>query len=41
VLPVRALILAPEEARFLTISSIGLLPLVLLVIGGVLAWRRR
>ena len=41
VLPVRRLILDLEEARFLHISSIGLLPLLLLIAGGVLWWRRR
>lgn len=41
VLPNRQLILSPEEARFLNISSIGLLPILLLVIGGLLWWRRR
>jgi ABC-type uncharacterized transport system involved in gliding motility auxiliary subunit len=41
VLPMRRLILSPEEARFLHISSIGLLPLLLLVFGGIVWWRRR
>jgi len=41
ILPVRRLILRPEQVRFLHISSIGLLPLLLLVIGGCLWWRRR
>lgn len=41
VLPIRQLILDPEEARFLHISSIGLLPLLLLLAGGYLWWRRR
>jgi ABC-type uncharacterized transport system involved in gliding motility auxiliary subunit len=41
VLPTRKLILAPEQARFLFITSIGLLPLLLLLAGGFLAWRRR
>jgi ABC-type uncharacterized transport system involved in gliding motility auxiliary subunit len=41
VLPIRRLILSPEQARFLHISSIGLLPLLLLVFGGYLWWRRR
>jgi len=41
VLPVRRLILSPEEARFLHISSVGLLPLVLFLVGGYLWWRRR
>jgi ABC-type uncharacterized transport system involved in gliding motility auxiliary subunit len=33
--------LSPEQARFLHLSSIGLLPLLLLVIGGFVWWRRR
>ena len=41
VLPVRRLVLSPEEARFLHVSSIGLLPLVLLVTAAFLWWRRR
>jgi len=41
VLPVRRLILGPEQARFLHISSIGLLPLFLLLLAGYLWWRRR
>ena len=41
VLPIRRLILGPEQARFLHISSIGLLPLLLLVFGGYLWLRRR
>ena len=41
VLQTRALVIGPEEARFLNISSVGLLPLLLLVIGGVVWWRRR
>ena len=41
VLPLRQLILDPEEARFLHFSSIGLLPLLLLLTGGYLWWRRR
>jgi ABC-type uncharacterized transport system involved in gliding motility auxiliary subunit len=41
VLPVRQLILGPEEARFLFISSIGLLPVLLLLVGGLMWWRRR
>ncbi len=41
VLQTRALVIGPEEARFLNISSIGLLPLLLLVIGGIVWWRRR
>ncbi len=41
VLQTRRLIIGPEEARFLNISSIGLLPVIILVIGGVIWWRRR
>ena len=41
VLPIRRLLLSPEEARFLNLASIGLLPSLLLVIGGVVWWRRR
>jgi hypothetical protein len=41
VLPIRRLILGPEQARFLHISSIGLLPLLLVVFAGYLWWRRR
>ena len=41
VLPTRRLILDQEEARFLHISSVGLLPLILLGVGGYLWWRRR
>jgi ABC-type uncharacterized transport system involved in gliding motility auxiliary subunit len=41
VLPIRRLILGPDQARFLHISSIGLLPLLMLVLGGYMWWRRR
>ena len=41
VLPVRRLILAPEEARFLHVSSVGLIPLLLIVAAAILWWRRR
>ncbi len=41
VLPFRRLIIGPEAARFINYSSIGLLPLLVLVIGGVIWWRRR
>jgi len=41
VVPFRRLIIGPEQARFLNISSIGLLPIIILVIGGVIWWRRR
>jgi len=41
VLPFRRLIVGPEAARFINYSSIGLLPLLVLVIGAVIWWRRR
>jgi ABC-type uncharacterized transport system len=41
VLPIRRLLLSPEEARFLHLSSIGLLPALLLVAAAVVWWRRR
>jgi len=41
VLPFRRLVVSPEEERFIDYSSIGLLPLLVLVIGGIIWWRRR
>ncbi len=41
VMPFRRLIVSPEATRFINYSSIGLLPLLVLVIGGVIWWRRR
>ena len=41
VLPVRRLVLSPEEARILNLSSAGLLPLLLVIAGGVVWWRSR
>ena len=41
VLPVRRLVLSPEEARFLHVSSVGLIPLLLIVAAAILWWRRR
>ena len=41
VLPVRRLVLSPEEARFLNVSSVGLLPLFLVVAAAIVWWRRR
>ncbi|MFH1382763.1 MAG: GldG family protein [Chloroflexota bacterium] len=41
VLPFRRLIVGPEVQSFITYSSIGLLPLLVLVAGGVIWWRRR
>jgi ABC-type uncharacterized transport system involved in gliding motility auxiliary subunit len=40
VLVARRLLISPEEERFLHISSMGLLPLLLLVAGGFIWWRR-
>ncbi|MFW5836021.1 MAG: GldG family protein [bacterium] len=37
----RRLLLTPEQVRFLHFSSIGLLPLLLLIAGGYVWWRRR
>lgn len=41
VLTFRRLIVSPEAERFINYSSIGLLPLLVLVVGGVIWWRRR
>ena len=41
VLPFRRLIVGPEVTRFISYSSIGLLPLLVLIIGTVIWWRRR
>ncbi len=41
VLPFRRLVVGPEATRFINYSSIGLLPLLVLVIGGIIWWRRR
>ena len=41
VLPARRLLLSPEQVRFLHVSSIGLLPFLLLIIGGYVRWRTR
>jgi hypothetical protein len=41
VLDVRRLVLSPERVRFLQISSAGLLPLLPLLAGGLVWWRRR
>ncbi|MDP3879033.1 MAG: GldG family protein [Dehalococcoidales bacterium] len=41
VVPFRRLIVGPEVTNFIRISSIGLLPLVVLITGGVIWWRRR
>lgn len=37
----RRLVLSRGEARFLALTSVGLMPLLLLVLGGVVWWRRR
>ena len=39
--PFRRLRVGPDEERFINYSSIGLLPLLVLVIGGIIWWRRR
>ncbi len=41
VLPFRRLIVGPETASFINYSSMGLLPLLVLVVGGIIWWRRR
>jgi ABC-type uncharacterized transport system involved in gliding motility auxiliary subunit len=41
VLVTRRLLLNPEQARFIHVSSIGLLPLLLIAVGGYVWWRRR
>jgi ABC-type uncharacterized transport system involved in gliding motility auxiliary subunit len=41
VLVTRRLLLTPEQARFLHLSSIGLLPLLVLAAGGYVWWRKR
>ena len=41
VLQSRPLIIGPEVTSFITISSIGLMPLLLLVTGTIVWWRRR
>ena len=41
VLPFRRLVIGAEAANFIRISSIGLLPLIVLLVGGVIWWRRR
>jgi len=41
VLQSRPLIIGPEVTSFITISSIGLIPLLLLVTGTIVWWRRR
>ena len=41
VLPFRRLVVGPEAASFINYSSIGLLPLIILIVGGIIWWRRR
>ncbi len=41
VLPFRRLVVTQETANFINISSIALLPLLVLLAGGVIWWRRR
>jgi len=41
ILQSRPLIIGPEVSSFITISSIGLIPLLLLVTGTIVWWRRR
>ena len=41
VLPYRSMVLTTEEATFIRIASIGLLPFLVLVAGGIIWWRRR
>ena len=40
-LTTRRLILSPEATNFLNISSIALLPAIVLIIGALMWWRRR
>ncbi|MBI4304004.1 MAG: GldG family protein [Chloroflexi bacterium] len=41
VLPFRRMVVSPEMTKFINYSSIGLLPVVVLIIGMVVWWRRR
>ena len=41
VVPVRRLVLSPEESRFLNLSAVALLPLILLAVAARVWWRRR
>jgi len=41
VMPFRRLVIGPTETSFIQISSIGLLPLLVLIAGGIIWWRRR
>ncbi|MFC1897726.1 Gldg family protein [Chloroflexota bacterium] len=41
VLPFRRLVVGPTETKFIRYSSIGLLPLLVSIVGGIIWWRRR
>lgn len=41
VLPFRRLVITPGETNFINYSSIGLMPLLVLVVGSIIWWRRR
>jgi ABC-type uncharacterized transport system involved in gliding motility auxiliary subunit len=41
ILPYRSLVVTPEEETFIRVASIGLLPLLVIVAGAVIWWRRR
>ncbi len=41
VLPFRRMLVEPEEQTFIQVSSIGLLPLLVLIGGGIIWWRRK
>jgi ABC-type uncharacterized transport system involved in gliding motility auxiliary subunit len=41
VLPFRRMIVGPLEARFINYSSVALLPVIILLAGGIIWWRRR
>ena len=41
VLPFRRFVVGPEVTNVITYSSIGLLPLLVLILGGIIWWRRR
>ena len=41
VLPFRRLVITADTANFIRISSIGLLPVLVLLMGGIIWWRRR